>query len=85
MQDCWEGPFEVKERGNEVTSDVMKPRGRGAVQTVHVNSLKGYHDREMAMNTICYTSEGTFSLPLMDLVKERRKRLLWRALRFERV
>lgn len=50
MQDYCEGPFEVINRVKEVTYDVRKPNSRGAVQMVHINRLKYYHKREIAVN-----------------------------------
>lgn len=67
---------------NEVTHEVREPTGRGAVQTVHINRLKAYHEREMAMNVICCVDEETLLAPLIDLgVGES----LWKALSWGRV
>lgn len=61
------------EKVNEVIYDVRKLHDRGAVQTVHVNRLKAYYEREMVVNMICCADEGTFAVPLIDLVRDSKK------------
>uniref|UniRef100_A0A8C8S4V8 ribonuclease H n=1 Tax=Pelusios castaneus TaxID=367368 RepID=A0A8C8S4V8_9SAUR len=73
MQDRWDGPYEVVERVNEVTYNVKRPSGRGSTQMVHINRLKAYHERGVAVNMICCAEEESWSLPLVDMIAESRE------------
>jgi len=47
LQDAWEGPYIVTEQLSAVNYRMVEENGKGQSKVVHVNNLKGFHQREL--------------------------------------